>query len=121
MAVERLVLPSDPHSALAFLRAASLTHPVVVFKRSPTCPISHAAEARFRAWLATLCESDALRWASIDVVSERVLARGLTAALAIPHESPQALWFVNGELVWHASHDALTHERLVRAFAQAPA
>lgn len=43
----------------------------------------------------------------VDVVAERTLARGLTAALGVQHESPQALVFVDGELVNHASHGVL--------------
>ena len=41
------------------------------------------------------------------MIAERPLARGLTAALDVQHESPQALVFVGGELVVHASHGAL--------------
>ena len=46
--------------------------------------------------------------AVVDVLAERGLARGLTAALGITHESPQALLFEDGELLAHASHGVLT-------------
>ena len=46
--------------------------------------------------------------AVIDVIAERSLARGLTAELGIPHESPQALVLRGGELSEHAAHDTLT-------------
>ena len=41
-------------------------------------------------------------------LAERALARGLTTELGIEHQSPQALWFAHGELVWHDSHGAIT-------------
>ena len=72
--------------------------------------MSTRAEAEFRSWLSRR-ESDAsLRIAEIDVIAERALARGLVAALGIPHESPQALVFKEGALVWHGSHGTLTAE-----------
>lgn len=49
----------------------------------------------------------------VDVIGERALARGLTAALDVQHESPQALVFSDGELVTHGSHGTL-----VRAWFQ---
>lgn len=49
-----------------------------------------------------------LALARVDVLSDRALARGLTAELDVRHESPQALWFSAGELVAHESHGALT-------------
>jgi bacillithiol system protein YtxJ len=114
MAVERLTLDPDPAKAVEALRSASRTRPVVVFKKSPICPISRAAETEFEAWLATLGPQDSLAWAVVDVIAERALARGLTAALEVQHQSPQALWFEGGELRWHASHSALTRERFAR-------
>ncbi|MAE45669.1 MAG: hypothetical protein CMJ86_02145 [Planctomycetes bacterium] len=103
-----LELPEDPVKALALLRAASADASVVVFKRSPTCPVSHKAEWEFKKFLQSLPEKDNLIAVTIDVLARRSLARGLTAALEIEHESPQALWFEAGELSWHDSHGALT-------------
>ncbi|MEO1696350.1 MAG: bacillithiol system redox-active protein YtxJ [Planctomycetota bacterium] len=103
-------LPDDPRAALAALRAASERGPVAVFKHSPICPISAAAQERFHAWVG---ESEApVEFAQIDVLAEKPLARGLTAALNVKHESPQVLLFEGGELVWHASHQAITGEAL---------
>lgn len=43
----------------------------------------------------------------VDVIGEKPLARGLTAELGVPHQSPQALVFLHGELRAHASHGEL--------------
>ena len=99
-----LSLPSDPSEALDALRKASHAGPVVVFKFSPICPVSHEVQRHFTSWLEGLDEGARPTVSWIDVVGERPLARGLTAALEVKHESPQALWFTSGELTWHASH-----------------
>ena len=43
---------------------------------------------------------------------ERPLARGLTDALGIRHESPQLLWFTGGGVSWHGSHGDVTKAKL---------
>jgi bacillithiol system protein YtxJ len=107
-----LDLPEDPVAALAVLRAASRECPVLVFKRSPICPTSFTAERQLRLFLEELQDSTALRVATVDVIAQKPLARGLTHELGIQHESPQALWFHGGELAWHASHGAITRGSL---------
>ncbi len=112
-----LTLPSDPAEALAQLREASAEGDVVVFKKSPTCPISHRAEFEFKTWWKSVPEDSPIRAAIVDVIAERALARGLTSELGIQHESPQALWFRGGELAWHDSHGELTQARFASASA----
>jgi bacillithiol system protein YtxJ len=111
-----LDLHPDPRQALDQLRAASRDEPVVVFKKSPICPTSHRAEFEFRRFLEGRPDA-ALTVAWIDVIGERALARGLTAELGVQHESPQALWFADGELVWHASHGALNQAAFAERLA----
>jgi len=100
-------LPEDPKAAVTELKARSRSHPVVVFKKSPICPISDQAELECRAWMDAGPKAEV---AFIDVLGEKALARGLTAELGIDHASPQALLFRDGELAWHASHRALTRD-----------
>ena len=101
-------LPDDPAAALHILRTASAEGPIVVFKASPTCPISHKAQWEFKNYLKGLADDDPLITVTIDVLDRRSLARGLTSALQIEHQSPQALWFEAGELSWHDSNGNLT-------------
>ncbi|TDJ67743.1 MAG: bacillithiol system redox-active protein YtxJ [Planctomycetota bacterium] len=103
-----LRLDPDPVSALDAIRAASRERSVLVFKQSPICPVSTRAEGQLERWLESLGEADDIAIARIDVIAERALARGLTRELGIEHQSPQALWFAHGELVWHDSHGAIT-------------
>ncbi|MEZ6014758.1 MAG: DUF2847 family protein [Planctomycetota bacterium] len=111
MSQHDLTLDADPDAALASILAVSQGQPVLVFKKSPICPVSHRAEWEFKSWRKTLADDAAVRIAVIDVIAEKPLARGLTAALDVQHESPQALWFDGGALRWHGSHGELTQAR----------
>lgn len=106
-----LALDPDPAAALKAIREASDQRPVLVLKHSPICPVSARAERQVELWLAELGDEDELGLARIDVIAERSLARGLTSELGIRHESPQALWFRAGEMVWHGSHGDITRTR----------
>ncbi|MEC8510848.1 MAG: monothiol bacilliredoxin BrxC family protein, partial [Planctomycetota bacterium] len=79
------------------------------------------AEFEFLTWAKSLAENDAVSLALIDVIAEKPLARGLTKELGIEHQSPQALWFRGGELLWHDSHGALTQARFAEAMGDAEA
>src|SRR5436190_3682447 len=100
-----MTLPAEPAAALQLIREASRASAVLVFKQSPVCPISRHAEGEWDRYLTRRPPSAApLSHARVDVIAQRGLARGLTTALGIRHESPQALLFRDGELVWHDSH-----------------
>lgn len=109
---DTLELPSDPKAALAALKTASADRTVAVFKHSPICPISAGAQERFRGWIAEGGQELLVSHVQIDVLGEKPLARGLVAELGIKHESPQVLLFHQGELIWHASHHAITGDAL---------
>jgi len=111
---ERIELPDDPAVALEQLRRSSEENVVLLFKKSPYCGGSARAEGELLHWLDRREEGPPLRVAEVDVVHRRALARGITEALAIKHESPQALIFVNGEVRWHGSHRDLTVETFER-------
>ena len=111
MSTTKIQLDPDPKNALAAVREASRERPVLVFKQSPICPVSHRAESELVRWVESLGEQASLGLALVDVIAERGLARGLTAELDLQHESPQGLWFQGGELTWHGSHGELTGAR----------
>lgn len=106
---DEMTLPEDPATAVETLKEASRQTPVVVFKKSPICPVSTMAEGNFRAWLSARGD-EPLQICVVDVIAQRPLARGLTAELGITHQSPQALVFKDGELGWHDSHGELTED-----------
>lgn len=103
----RLRTPAELEAALAAPR-------FLLFKHSPTCPISAAAFAEYEAWAG---EHPAFPTGWVEVIQERPLARAVAERTGIQHESPQALLFEAGRVAWHASHSAITAVSLERAVA----
>ncbi len=93
----------------------ALTAPVfLLFKHSLICPISATAFNEYRHFLAG--EPDvATAW--LDVRGQRPLSQAVEARTGVRHESPQALLLANGEVVWNASHSAITRDSLASAWA----
>jgi bacillithiol system protein YtxJ len=86
---------------------------IVVFKKSPTCAISLAAERRFDNWASGLAEDCRVILAKVDVKADQWLSQFLAEELRIKHESPQVIWLFKDRTVkWHKSHQAITAEAL---------
>lgn len=84
---------------------------VFVLKHSNTCPISERAMDQFNKFLY---ERDMDGYYLI-VQEERELSNYIEEKTGIKHESPQAFYFVNGEVSWHESHDNITVSSLAKA------
>ena len=89
----------------AELEAAFAAERYLLFKHSPTCPVSAAAFAEYEQWASAHPEFPT-GW--IEVVQQRPLARAVTERTGIRHESPQAILLAAGEPRWNASHSAIT-------------
>jgi bacillithiol system protein YtxJ len=89
----------------------------LLFKRSPTCPISARAWTAYRRFLR---RNPDVRTGWIDVVAHADLARQVAERTGVEHESPQALWLRHGRVGWHASHFDVTERGLERAAASLP-
>lgn len=87
---------------------------VLLFKHSPTCPISAAAREEYEAFCADLPD---VPTAFVDVIADRPVARGLAERCGVVHQSPQAILFENGRPIWHGSHGAITRGALHAAWA----
>ena len=98
----------------AFDRALRDCPRVLLFKHSPTCPISADARAAYAAFCADLPDAPTL---FVDVGADRPVARGIAERCGVRHESPQTILFEIGKPVWHASLDAITLGALHAAFA----
>jgi len=94
---------------------AGLARPrVLLFKHSPTCPVSAVARAQYRLWRLDHPDAPTM---FVDVVASRALARDIAARCGVEHESPQAVLFEGGEAVWSASHASITLGALEAAWA----
>lgn len=86
----------------------------LLFKHSPTCPISARAFREYEIFAAAHAE---VPTAWVHVIEERPLARDASARTGVQHQSPQVLLLEQGRAVWNASHDAITRTSLAEACA----
>lgn len=81
----------------------------VVFKHSPTCPVSlyaHQEVSRFCA------DQPGVPVYLVSVRRRREVSRHIADRTGVTHESPQVLVFRRGRLVGAASHEDITAESL---------
>lgn len=83
----------------------SHTRPVALFKYSPICPISSAAQDEWERFSSRAAEDVAL--ARCDVLSARPAARGICERIGVRHESPQLLVLHGGHCKASTSHYAI--------------
>lgn len=82
--------------------------PVILFKHSLTCPISHAAYEEM-----SLLKNEPV---SLVVVQDaRLVSNEIAQRTGVRHESPQTLIVRDGETIWHASHYDITKAAVLRA------
>ena len=84
---------------------------VFVFKHSETCPISANAYDQFNKFLY---ERDIAGYYLV-VQEQRDLSNYIEEETGVKHESPQAFYFVDGKVKWHASHDDINVSSLAQA------
>jgi bacillithiol system protein YtxJ len=106
----RITSPSDYEACFEAQR-------FLLFKHSPSCPISGRA---FREYEAYAGAHPDVPTAWVHVVDERPLARDASARTGVPHESPQVLLLESGRATWNASHGGITRESLAAAWTAAP-
>ncbi|MDF1699891.1 MAG: bacillithiol system redox-active protein YtxJ [Planctomycetota bacterium] len=86
----------------------------LLFKHSPRCGISVSAYKEVEAFLAGHPEVPA-RW--LDVRPQRAFSDDITERTGVRHASPQVLWIVGGDVVWHGSHFDIDRATLARVTA----
>lgn len=93
---------------------------LLVFKQSPICPTSHAAEAEFRDCAPSLAHPKGLCLKIVDVVRRRPISRRIAEDTGVRHESPQALLIgPNQKVLWYGSHYQINADSLRAALAAA--
>jgi bacillithiol system protein YtxJ len=97
------------------LREASAQTGVLLFKHSVRCPISARAQREFQQFAA---DAPQVACWQVLVIEHRPLSLQIAEETGITHQSPQALLFINGQVVWHASHHAITAAALRAACAE---
>ena len=105
-------MPITRLSGEADLSALLSSARLLLFKHSPTCPVSAQAFFEYRSF----CDEHpdvATLW--LDVIEQRPASNAIADATGVTHESPQALWIEDGVVAWHASHGAITRMALAEA------
>lgn len=85
------------------IRDSSSKKPVVIFKNSNRCSISHAALSDFERDFedSEPIEAD---FYMLDVVSYRPVSMEAADYFSVAHQSPQVLLIKNGKCIYHDSH-----------------
>ncbi|MBU6146338.1 MAG: bacillithiol system redox-active protein YtxJ [Paenibacillaceae bacterium] len=84
--------------------------PVLLLKHSTRCPVSTAAHEEFEAYVRT-GRTD-VQYAIVLVVEHRDVSDRIAADTGVKHESPQAIYVVDREKYWSASHWAVTKRHI---------
>ncbi len=100
-------VPVADSAAMDALFARSAHEPVLVFKHDPWCIISVVAHRELSQLGGEI--------PTVDVAGARALSLGLAERTGVRHESPQVLVLRDGEVVWLASHGAITAVDVARA------
>jgi bacillithiol system protein YtxJ len=93
----------------------SRVRPVLLFKHSRTCGVSHEALDELHAHVEQSLHGALYR--VITVQSHRRVSDHAAERLGIRHETPQAILLRGGRPIWNASHFRITAEALDRALA----
>lgn len=98
-------------SELDELFTQSANNPVILFKHSLTCPISHAAYEE----MSNLTKEEV----SLVIIQDaRPLSSEIETRTGIRHESPQVFVVSDGKIAWHASHYDITKAAVTRAIEE---
>ncbi|WP_216828971.1 bacillithiol system redox-active protein YtxJ [Alkalihalobacterium elongatum] len=82
---------------------------LILLKNSTTCPVSHEAYKEFSKFVE---EQPDESFFYLNVQEARPLSNDIAEQFDVKHESPQALLFSDGQVVWNASHWNVTASKL---------
>jgi thioredoxin 1 len=93
--------------------AESRERPVLLFKHSRQCGVSHEALDELHAHINRADGQAAYKM--ITVQTHRPVSDAAAKRLGVRHETPQALLLRDGKVVWNASHFSITATALDKA------
>jgi len=92
------------------LIAGAGTRPVLLFKHSETCGMSHQAHAEVRDAVDDPTFDTDIHLVSVQ--ASRPVSQAIAARFKVVHQSPQVLLVQDGVVRWHTSHLAITADAL---------
>ncbi len=97
---------------LDLIKEESNRSPVLIFKHSTSCSISHMALSRMeRNWNDHL----GVKPYYLDLLAYKPISNKIESVFGVEHESPQVLLIRNGECIYDASHMAISFAGLQQA------
>ena len=97
---------------LDIIKEESIKQPVLIFKHSTSCSISHMALSRMeRNWNDQL----GVKPYYLDLIANRPISSKIEFVFGVEHESPQVLLIRNGKCIYDASHMAISFAGLQQA------
>lgn len=104
-----------PLTSARALRQATQHPRWLVFKHSPTCPLSATAHREMRRLVSNRREIPVY---IVDVIRDRRLSEEIAARFDVWHHSPQVIVFEGSTPTWHGSHGAITEDTVGRMLDQ---
>ncbi len=102
-------------SQLEELREASFHKVQLIFKHSVRCGTS--AHVRYHLEEAAADLVGQLNLHYLDLIRYRLVSDAVAATFDVPHQSPQVLVIKNGDVIYHASHQAIRPEAILKQAA----
>src|SRR5690625_7152249 len=87
-----------------------------IYKHSTTCGICLMAIRQVERVMHQIKED--VEFYYIDVKKDRPVSQEVAEITGIQHESPQILILKEGEVFWHASHHAISEDKLKGVFRE---
>jgi bacillithiol system protein YtxJ len=109
-------MPIQPLTVASAAALAEQPGRTIVFKDSLTCDLSQWAAHQMSKLVA---QHEEITLHRVDVRAQRPLSQDIEAHFGVRHESPQILIIEDGKVVWHASHRALSVDRVRDAISGA--
>jgi len=100
--------PLTDEAGLDAALAHSYREPVLLFKHSRWCGISH----RVREEVLQVAAARSVPVYEVVVQTARPVSDAIARRLGIRHETPQAFVIYQGQVVFHASHYAITPDAI---------
>lgn len=91
--------------------------PLLIYKHSTTCAISHMAQSRLeRQWEPG--QVPGLKAYFVDLHKHRLVSNAVAERLGVRHQSPQVLLIKNGQCIYHESHSGIRFDALSDALSR---
>ncbi len=100
----------DHKDQLENIDKASYNTPVVLFKHSTRCSISHMAKSR----LESSDIDNAPEIYFLDLIRYRDISNEIADRYQVQHESPQIIIIKDGKAIYNASHGSIRMEEIIQ-------